>query len=84
MIYQCTELILVVPVHITVNFVFQFSLGYLMSPPPAGSASPIQFKITNALFWFTTNKFVKQTTLREASMNNTSSTSYNNRNTRNL
>ena len=55
MIYQCTELILVVPVHITVNFVFQFSLGYLMSPIPAGSASPIQFKITNALFWFTKN-----------------------------
>lgn len=84
MIYQYTVLILVVPMHITVNFVFQFSLGYLMSPPPSGSASPIQFKITNALFWFTKNKFVKQTILREASMNNTSSTSYNNRNTRNL
>ena len=84
MIYQYTVLILVVPMHITVNFVFQFSLGYLMSPPPAGSASPIQFKITNALFWFTKNKFVKQTTLREAFMNNAISTSYNNRNTRNL
>lgn len=84
MIYQYTVLILVVPMHITVNFVFQFSLGYLMSPLPAGSASPIQFKITNALFWFTKNKFVKQTTLREAFMNNAISTSYNNRNTRNL
>ena len=29
MIYQYTVLILVVPVHITVNFVFQFSFGYL-------------------------------------------------------
>lgn len=84
MIYQYTVLILVVPMHITVNFVFQFSLGYLMSPLPAGSASSIQFKITNALFWFTKNKFVKQTTLREAFMNNAISTSYNNRNTRNL